>query len=57
MFYGTENGKVWMTYPGSRILDRGFAVEGRVRIAITKKRKIVVSDENKVYLLWSRGIL
>lgn len=26
VFYGAENGKVWMTYPGSRILDRGFAV-------------------------------
>jgi len=25
VFYGTENGKVWMTYPGSRILNRGFA--------------------------------
>lgn len=27
-FYGAENGKVWMTYPGSRILDRGFAMGG-----------------------------
>ena len=25
MFYEAENGKVWMTYPGSRILNRGFA--------------------------------
>ena len=23
--FEAENGKVWMTYPGSRILDRGFA--------------------------------
>ena len=26
VFYEAKNGKVWMTYPGSRILNRGFAV-------------------------------
>lgn len=26
VFYEAENGKVWMTYPGSRILNRGFGM-------------------------------